>query len=264
MTIRGIIFDMGGTLLDYHPPNAAPKQGWQQMENTGALALRAFLIKQGYNVPATEYALDLNFQVMTRHWRRIGEGETDNIRLGDMLCEVLSAWGLPPGVEQGDLLSEAQAIYTAPVQDTVVRPMAGAQDMLTAIQAAGFRVGLFSNTAWPGHFHEADLKRWGLWRYLECAFFSADVGVWKPRSGAFQLALDALGLTPAETVYVGDHPYFDVHGAQQAGLKAIWIRSDEWEDPAQLSAQFGLTITPDATIEQLADLPPLLAAWAGN
>lgn len=258
MALRGIIFDMGGTLLDYHPPDANPTQGWQQMENRGALALRSFLLDRGYDVPAEGPAQDLNFAVMARHWRSIGEGEAENIRLDTMLRDVFVAWGLSSDIGQGDLLAEAQTAYVAPVQETVVRPLAGAQTMLAAVQAAGFRLGLFSNTAWPGHLHEADLKRWGLWPYLECAFFSADVSLWKPQPGAFQLALGALGLAPEEAVYIGDHPYFDVYGAQVAGLKAIWIRSDEWESPAQ----FGVTITPDATIEQLADLPPLLAAWA--
>ncbi len=257
MTVRGVIFDMGGTLLNYHPPDADPKHGWREMEGTGADAMRAFLLEQGYDVPLQEEARDYNFTVMERHWRRIGAGNREaNPRLGPMLREVMIAWGLPEDVVQDGLLDQALAAYVAPVQ-AYVAPLEGARDTLAALQSMGLRLGLFSNTVWPGTFHRDDLIRWGLMPYLECAFFSADVAAWKPFPESFRLALKALDLRPEEAIYVGDHPYFDVYGAQQAGMKGVWIKSAEWDDPRKL----GLDITPDATLTRLSDLLDAVRQW---
>ncbi len=256
MPLRGVIFDMGGTLLHFHPREAEPGQGWQEMENTGADALRLFLHEQGYAVPPADEARRLNFAVMLDHWRRMGEGEPVNPQLGPMLHQVMSAWGLPPAALENGLIEDAVAAYIAPVQ-AIIRPLEGAAETLRRLHERGLRLGLFSNTAWPGVYHLQDLARWGMMPYLECAFFSADVGIWKPRAAAFQMALEALDLQPEEAAYIGDHLYFDIYGAQQAGMRGIWLSSAEW--PA--SHQRGLTITPDATLEKLADLPAVLEKW---
>ncbi len=47
MPLRGVIFDMGGTLLDYHPPGA----GWRGMEDLGAAGVYTFLHERGYALP---------------------------------------------------------------------------------------------------------------------------------------------------------------------------------------------------------------------
>ncbi|MBN2469097.1 MAG: HAD family hydrolase [Anaerolineae bacterium] len=255
MPLRGVIFDMGGTLLSYHPSESEPQHGWQAMERLGADGLHAFLQSRGYTVPSLEQARAANFAVMARHWQQIGTDDTANPRLQDMLREVMLDWGLPPADVADGLLDAALRAYVTPVQ-AIVRPLPGAQELLTGLKARGLRRGLFSNTAWPGAFHMADLERWGLAPYLECAFFSADVAAWKPAPVVFQMALDALGLRPEEALYVGDHPYFDVYGAQQAGLRGVWVRSAEWA-----LRQPDLEITPDAILDRLPDLLDVIESW---
>ena len=222
MTLRGVIFDMGGTLLNYHPADAAPQAGWQAMEDYGAEALYTYLDGQGYTLPDRATAVAENFAIMERHWRQLGPQRTHNPRLSTMLHEVLTTWGLPEADLRNGLMDKAMAAYVAPVQGYVT-PLAGAQETLWALHDQGLRLGLFSNTVWPGDYHRADLAQHGLLEDLDCTFFSADVDVWKPEARAFQLPLEALDLAPEEAVYVGDHPYFDVYGAQQAGLRGVWM-----------------------------------------
>lgn len=260
MALRGIIFDMGGTLLDYHPPTEDPKRAWQAMEDLGAEALYEFLAEQDYALPPLDEARAANFAIMLKHWQTVGRGDAANPRLLPVLVEVMKAWGVPPAGGSNPLVDglaeEAMSAYIAPVQ-ALVRPMPGAAETLAAVQEMGLRIGLISNTIWPGAFHLADLARFDLEDYLEVAFFSADVAAWKPDARVFRLALEALKLEAAEAVYVGDHPYFDVYGAQQAGLRGVWLRSEEWTDPAE----FGYEITPDATLGHLPDLLAALAPW---
>ncbi|MBN1965124.1 MAG: HAD family hydrolase [Anaerolineae bacterium] len=254
MALRGILFDMGGTLLDYHPPTADPTLAWQAMEDMGAEALHEFLGERGYALPALPDARAASFAVMLAHWQSIGRGPEVNPQLGPLLVEVMQAWGIDG--DANDLAEEAMAAYVSPVQ-AVVRAMPGARATLAAVQAAGLRTGLVSNTVWPGAFHLADLAQHGLLPYLEVAFFSADVAAWKPHARIFELALAALDLAPEEAVYVGDHPFFDVYGAQQVGMRGVWQRSAEWAD---LEA-FEQPIMPDAVIDRLPDLLTVIAQW---
>ncbi len=256
MPLRGVIFDMGGTLLTYHPPEADPRHGWEGMEALGADGLRAFLLARGYAVPPLEEARARNFAVMDAGWRRLDTEPGANPQLGPLLREVLRDWGLPPAALADGLIAEAMDAYAGAVQ-RIVTPLEGAAETLVAVRARGLRVGLFSNTVWPGEYHRADLARWGLAPYLEADFFSADVAAWKPDPAVFRMALEALGLRPEEAIYVGDHPYADVWGAQQAGLRGVWLRSREWA-----GRDFGgLQITPDATLERLPDLLAMLDRW---
>jgi HAD superfamily hydrolase (TIGR01509 family) len=255
MTLRGVLFDMGGTLLTYHPPEASFDDGWQGMEDAGAASMRTFLIERGYTVPPVEVALAANMTIMDDRWRRIIQREPINPQLRPILTEVMIAWGLPAEVTQDDsLLDAAMAAYVAPIQANFVRPIAGAEETLAALHERGLRVGLISNTMWPGEFHMADLAKYGLDSYLECAVFSADAGVWKPDAAIFRRALDALDLQPSEAAYIGDSLYFDVHGAQGAGLKAVWVGGDD-RRPHQLE------VTPDATLTRLPELLEIITLW---
>lgn len=254
MALRGVIFDMGGTLLHYHPPGVEPQRGWQAMEDTGAEAVYTLLREQGRTLPPLAGACALSFSVVERHWRSIDDGQ--NPQLSTILREVLVAWGLPEDALDEGLLDSAVTAYCTALQ-ALVRPLPGAQETLAALHAQGLRLGLVSNTVWPGVFHLEDLERFGLASYLECTLFSADVGIWKPDPRIFHLALEALDLQPDEAAYVGDHPYFDVYGAQQAGLRGIWMWSAAWTNPRLHE----LEIQPDATLHALSELIGTIQPW---
>jgi len=51
----------------------------------------------------------------------------------------------------------------------------------------------------------------------------------KPDPLPFRLALERLGCQPDEAVFIGDRPEKDVAGACAAGMRAIRVRTGEWE-----------------------------------
>ncbi|HET6249763.1 MAG TPA: HAD family hydrolase [Tepidisphaeraceae bacterium] len=59
--------------------------------------------------------------------------------------------------------------------------------------------------------------------YLSTIAISAEVGLRKPDVRIFRLALEAMGMTPSQSWFVGDHPVYDMAGAHAAGLTAIQI-----------------------------------------
>ncbi|OWY29468.1 HAD family hydrolase [Herbaspirillum robiniae] len=100
----------------------------------------------------------------------------------------------------------------------------------------------------------ADLERIGLAGHFGVSLAAHRFGLAKPDPQIFHAACQALGVAPAEAVYVGDDPHLDVQGAQQAGLRAVWMN------------RFGRTlpegIVPDAVCSDLHQLHDWLEAQA--
>jgi putative hydrolase of the HAD superfamily len=68
----------------------------------------------------------------------------------------------------------------------------------------------------------------GLRPYFHFVLDSRLVGVEKPDPRIFQIALDQVGISPAEALYIGDLYSIDVVGSRAAGMHAILL------DPAGL------------------------------
>jgi putative hydrolase of the HAD superfamily len=66
----------------------------------------------------------------------------------------------------------------------------------------------------------------------DCVWVSADLDVKKPNPAIFLHAVQALGETPADCLFVGDHEHDDIQGATNAGLRARKV--DRVLDAAQL------------------------------
>jgi putative hydrolase of the HAD superfamily len=250
MPIRGVLFDMGGTLLHYSAPGA----NWEDTEKIGAEGVYALLQTAGYHLPPREQALEQAWDYARRLWASIvAQGQqVRNFWIDEQIEHLVALWGLP--ALPPPLVQRAAHAYMTAIQ-AHVWPLDGATETLAALRDQGLRIGLISNTHWPGHYHVADLERFALLPYLEHLIFSADVAAWKPGEQVFALGLEALQLAPQEAVYVGDTLYFDVWGAQQAGLRAVWI-----EQPHRWLPD-GLDVTPDATIRALPDLVDVVRHW---
>jgi HAD superfamily hydrolase (TIGR01458 family) len=80
----------------------------------------------------------------------------------------------------------------------------------------------------------------------------------KPSAAFFGAAVDDLGLPVARVVMVGDDVANDVLGAQAAGIRGVLVRTGKFR-PSDLERA---DAAPDAVIDSIADLPPLL--WGGG
>lgn len=247
MALRGVLFDMGGTLLHFSPPG----ESWERMEKLGALGVYRHLSEQKYLLPPEQEALELAWTYARDLWGDLNAHSPKNLKLGYQMGLLAGQWGV---ANLGEEITEALALaYMAAVR-AYVRPLDGAAETLSALRARGLRVGLISNTMWPGTNHVPDLEQHGLIDYLECLIFSADVEVWKPNKEIFQLGLEKFDLLPNEAAYVGDSMYFDIFGAQQAGMRGVWI-----EQPSPWLPD--VKVTPDATIKILPELLDVVDGW---
>ena len=95
------------------------------------------------------------------------------------------------------------------------------------------------------------LKSLELFNFFNTIVASNEVGVEKPNTKIFNLALENLGAKAQQSLYVGDSIDIDVKGAQKAGLKPILLsRSSKPCFPEQF--------TDLLTIDSLLSLIPLV------
>ena len=94
----------------------------------------------------------------------------------------------------------------------------------------------------------ADLEVIGLHHHFEVALASARFGRAKPDPSIFLAACEAMGVAPADAVYVGDDLRLDVRGAQAVGMRAVWMNR------TGSTAHLDAGIAPDAICADFHDL----------
>jgi len=128
--------------------------------------------------------------------------------------------------------------------------MDGAAEVLAALRGRGMKLGIVTNGS--GASQRGKIDRAGFRRLVDDVIVSDEVRMKKPERGIFELALQRLGVTAGEAVFVGDHPVNDVRGAAEAGMRAVWLAG--FMKPA---AEGPL---PERSIRKLSELPGLLTA----
>jgi 2-haloalkanoic acid dehalogenase type II len=79
----------------------------------------------------------------------------------------------------------------------------------------------------------ADLGAIGLAHHFKVSLAAGAFGSAKPDPAIFHAACAALGVAPHEAVYVGDDLRYDVSGAQNAGMRAIWLKRNDAREQQQ-------------------------------
>ena len=240
--IRAVLFDMGSTLLEFE------NQPWEDLIRQGIEAVYKGLHAHGAMLPTSQEFYQVFRESYRETWRQAEQSLLEmQIRL--LLQETAQGLGL--------LLTEAMLldlvrVHYSPVSSQVTI-YADTIDTLVDVRGRGLKVGLVSNTVWPGALHREDLERFGILELLDYVLFSADLGVRKPHPQIFHAALEALNVAPHEAVFVGDRVPEDVDGAMRVGMRGVW---KERPDRERLPH-----VIPDARIIHLRELPAILDSW---
>ncbi|MGH3342224.1 MAG: HAD family hydrolase [Carbonactinosporaceae bacterium] len=125
--------------------------------------------------------------------------------------------------------------------------------VLAGLRERGVLVGVLSNTLWPRGHHEKVFHRDGVLHLLDGAVYSSEIPWTKPHPEAFRAAMAAVGVhAPQRCVFVGDRPHDDIRGAQGVGMRAVLVPHSRFPDDG---------VVPDATVQRLSELLPLVDAW---
>lgn len=240
--INAVIFDLGGTLLNFNPDH----RPWLDWERVGLASAYTYLSEQGYRIEEEELVTHF-LERLPERWERAAQGG-ENLCLGDVMREACAACGVTPTEQE---IKEAVAHYIEPLDARVV-PYDDTVETLATLHAQHYRLGLVSNTMWPAEYHCRELVRFGLLPYFDHTVFSSEVGIWKPQPGIYRLSLEALDVTADEAVFVGDMPAHDLVGAKEVGMRAVYKQNDAFLPDG---------VEADAVIERLSELPGVIERW---
>jgi len=140
------------------------------------------------------------------------------------LLGYVSAVGVATA-DRDQALVRLRAAFSSPSIDVWRQRVRGSVDGLRRLASSGIKLGIISNA--DGTIEE-QLRRneicqigVGLGVQVLAIVDSTVVGVAKPAAEIFRHALEPLGITPAQAVYVGDTVRYDVRGARNAGIVPI-------------------------------------------
>ena len=235
--LRAVIFDWGGTLTPWHTVDL------QEQWRVFARLVHA----------EEEQALALAARILLAEEAAWGRGRTDHSSA--RLHEILAEAGHDEG-DEGELQTAALTAYRQfwephTFTDVQVRPL------WEGLHERGIRVGILSNTIWPGDYHRGVFERDGVLNLIDADVYSSEIAWTKPHPQAFRVAAAALGVEPSEAAYVGDRPFEDVHGSQAAGMRAIWIPHSD----IPVSQQVSVDVTPDGVAHELLDILAIVDGW---
>jgi putative hydrolase of the HAD superfamily len=134
------------------------------------------------------------------------------------LRDLTSACGVPdPHVE--DLVDALRASD----QGAMVAYAEAAQT-LASLRASGLGIGVCSNWGWE---LDAFLDQVGLLHLVDIGITSARAGSRKPHPDIYGVSVAALGVDPADVVFVGDSWEPDVRGPRRMGMTAVHVWREE-------------------------------------
>jgi putative hydrolase of the HAD superfamily len=99
------------------------------------------------------------------------------------------------------------------------------KEMLTGLKARGAGVYLLSNA--QSCFTRGELDALGLTSLFDDIIISSETTYKKPSDEIFKIAFEKFGISPADSVYVGNDMRDDVLGAHGAGMKTAYIETEQ-------------------------------------
>ncbi len=206
--VRALFFDLDATLLD-------------------GSGLQESIVRTCGKIAASQPGLDAarlleaNSEVWQRYWPEV----EDKWTLGalDGASVSLEAWRRTlwacgcneeamaqlASQTHGQLAREAHRLF-----DDV-------RELFTELRRARLPLALITNGA--SDAQRGKLRALGIEHWFDAVVISGEVGIAKPDTSVFNLALDKLAVERENVWHVGDSLTTDVAGAKAAGLTAVWL-----------------------------------------
>jgi putative hydrolase of the HAD superfamily len=247
MSIRALLFDINGTLIDIETDEAM-EQAYR--------AIAHFLTYQGITTLHRGDVRDLYFQIMKEQFNASKETYPE--------FDVVAVWQEVLRRNATDDLRALPAaklrqmpLFVAELQRGICRkrlcPFPQVPEVVALLKER-YALAAVSDAQTP--YAIPELRAAGLGEYFDPIIVSGDYGYRKPDPRLFQKALDGLLIRADEAIFIGNDRYRDIFGAAQLGMKTILFcpgRSGGNPNDAQ----------PDYIIYDFAELPRAVAFLAG-
>ncbi len=237
--IRGIVFDLDGTLLDHDGAELTALSKLYPTLSAGENEPRRWLAFPDFAAVWHDAA--------ERGWQRYVEGELTFSEQRTWRIEQVLAM-------QQDSGADSQPLTEQEVLDIFARYLTLYEDSWTLYSDAipclealsAYPLGVITNG--DGSQQRQKLQQTGIADFFSSVVISGDIGVAKPQREIFDHSAEELNLKPSELLFIGDNPQADVLGALQAGWNAVWLNRTRAEQKIDAP-----------TITCLAEVPPLVA-----
>jgi len=209
--VEAVLFDMGGTLLDY------PMPSWPVMAARCLEGAYAYLVRPESELAPPAAAMPDPAKAHARRARPATDAPLAHRVMMGLRRVVRSL--------SGRTLPRMAEACTRPIL-AHGRPFDDALPVTLTLKERGYRLGLVSNTPWgtPEYLWSKQLDRFGLAEHFDVRCFSSDIGFRKPDPRIFESALQRLGVRPERAVFVGDDPAADIAGAARLGMRTVLIQ----------------------------------------
>jgi len=162
------------------------------------------------------------------------------------ISEALKSLGFNTTPQDTRIKTAVNVFFEDYIEASELRPCA---KKLLASASANYKLGLISNFTYAPVIH-AELRKLGIGRFFNTILVSEEAKWRKPHRRIFEIALQRLGTTAEETVYVGDSPLEDIKGARIIGMRTVFV-------PSQFYTMQNLAESqqkPDLIVKDLCEL----------
>jgi len=212
MTIKAILFDLYGTLIDIETD--------ESMEEIYR-SIAHFLTYHGVYLHRWEVR-DLYYRIMKEQKEQSSE-QYPEINVESIWNVFLKQQGMK-GVSPRKKLARTLAQIYRGVSRKRLQLYPSVKAGLDQLKST-CRMALISD-AQPC-YALPEIRAVSLDGYFDPIIISADYGFRKPDPRLFEKALEIMSLTPREVLYVGNDMFRDIYGASVLGIKTIYILSNQ-------------------------------------
>ncbi|MCX5905667.1 MAG: HAD family hydrolase [Deltaproteobacteria bacterium] len=232
MAIKGILFDLYGTLIDIETDESLEEiyRGIAHYLTYHGVYLHRWEVRDRYH------------QIMKQQKEEGGE-EYPEIDVEAIWNTFLEREGIKAAPARRDLARILAQLYRG-ISRKRLQLYPEVKRVLDDLQPH-YRMALISD-AQPG-YALPEIKAVGLDGYFDPIILSAYYGFRKPDARLFSKSLDILNLTPAEVIYVGNDMYRDIYGASRLGIKTLFVDSNQ-------GAKSYENVTPDYIAPRFEDV----------
>jgi len=217
MIVKGIIFDINGTLTDIRT---------DECHDDVYRVISNLLSYQGISLNQN-VVRNLYFQIMKEQRAAYGKPHPEFDAIG-IFREIVEQHatdytrGLPP--EKIAQLPRLLAETHRAASRFRLQLYPGVADTIRQLHQK-YHLAIISDGQHA--YALPELNAVGLSGFFDPIMISGDLGYRKPDERLFSTALTAMSMAPSEVLFVGNDMYRDVYGAQEHGMKTVFFKSNQ-------------------------------------
>lgn len=231
--VKAVLFDLDETLID-------ALTGLRAAQQAVAERLHRYLHERGVKVDEDQThsrlrEFDDKMAIETRYNR------------DEWWPELLAEFGLRQEVPRRTVRQLTKLYWTT--LSSAIKPYPEATPTLSYLKEKGYKLGLITDTDVEPGVKRERVDRLEFVKLFDAVVISGeDTPETKPSPKPFLLLASKLGVSVGECVVVGDKPFTDIKGANDTGMRTIWVKRREW----------GIEERANFTINSLAELREIL------